>query len=581
MNKHKNNLVLLTVLTLVTFGNCLPNGFVGDDEFLFIKNPFFHSWNNFPKLFTSQYNADQDAIFNDDTENINSGSVAYRPALSVTFFLDYSLWKDKAFGYHLHNVMLHLINTILVYWLMFLVLNAPVAALIAAVLFCVHPLKSEAVASIGYRADSLATLFMLVSFIFYVSPKWAGWKVKACSWLFFFLALFTKESVVVYPAILFAYDWLIKKEKPDDLLRSAWERYGGYVLILAFYLFVYFFVFPNTALHGVRDLPADTVVRVLATLWILGHYLTLFVLPPLVKQLPPLYAPPIEIGWGIQTVCSLTIFVIFALSVLYCTKKAKTHAFFLIWFLLAFIPVSNIIVIANPMAYRFMYLPSIGLAGFFALIIISLGRRLILLSLKMRQAMLAGLAAVCMITTVFLNFNWQSNTMMALAMVKDFPEYPVGYMHAGMIYFNAGVKEKAVELLSRSIELGLDDPRGLYLLALCSFDEPEVSKAYFLRSVREYPSYAHAYTGLGRIHLMENEYKEALSYLNKSIQLSPNWKAYAYLIQLMVLIDSREAAVNLIESSKGILKENEVEALSEVYGLTQKGDTPLPIDLGI
>jgi len=133
--------------------------------------------------------------------------------------------------------------------------------------------------------------------------------------------------------------------------------------------------------------------------------------------------------------------------------------FWLLWFVICFIPVSNIIAIANPMAYRFMYLPSVGLSVFVALILVQLQDYLITQGIytKLFNIISTSIVVICMIATFFLNLNWQNNIMMAIAMTKDYPEYSVGHLHAGMMYFNAGMNEKAKESFHKAQALGLEE----------------------------------------------------------------------------------------------------------------------------
>jgi len=577
---HKKNILVIAALTLLTFANCLPNGFVGDDEFLFIKNPFFHSLSNLPKLFTSDYIADQNAVFNDVSENINSGSVAYRPVLSLSFFIDYGIWQKNPFGYHLTNVALHLINSILVYWLVFLTLKDPLAALLAAIIFSVHPLKSEAISSIGYRADALAALFVLVSFVHFIKSKTAPGLNSLVAHFAFFLALFTKESAVVFPALVVFYDIFIERIKLVQIVKGFYSCYLGFIAVLAFYLFVYIFVFPNSSLNAVRAM-SSLSVHIATIIWIMGHYLTLFVFPMLVKLLPPLYSPPVKAFLGPQTAMALAAVALYFGLLVYSVRKNKRAAFFLVWFLLAFIPVSNIIVIANPLAYRFMYLPSLGLAAFAGMALVRIRPVLDLKSKKIFGMVTVLVVGICMVTTVFLNFNWQNNTMMAIAMVRDFPDYPMGYMHAGMEYFNAGLHDKAEELLKRSIELGLDDPRGLYLMGLIAINDLEKSRFYFEQCVRTFPSFAYAYAGLGRIEFMEKNYGQAVSRLMTSIALNTNWKVYIYLAQIYIVENRYDELEKMLEQASRRLPEDQLKAVKTVIQMIEEDGSIVPFDVGI
>lgn len=105
----RKSILILLVITAVTFGNSLFNGFVGDDEIFILDNKFYQSWGNYSKIFTQDYFAKQVERFTDTGVVVHnfSGSVAYRPVLSTTYFIDYWIWKLNPFGYHLQNLFCH------------------------------------------------------------------------------------------------------------------------------------------------------------------------------------------------------------------------------------------------------------------------------------------------------------------------------------------------------------------------------------------------------------------------------------------------------------------------------------------
>jgi len=290
----KRNLLFLILLTLLVFSSILRNGFVGDDEFLFVKNTFYRNVENIPDLFTSGYIADQDAIFNNKMEDINSGSVAYRPVLSATFFVDYWLWQDNPFGYHLTSLILHLANTLLLYGIIFLIFQSNTVSLLSSLIFALHPLKSEAVSSAGYRADSLACFFVLLALWFFMRADKKGVTSMMYSYIFFFLALFTKESAVVFPALAITYDHFIKKDSLNTIIKQFFSRYFGFFVILAFYLFIYINVFPNSSIAEVSLHSKTGITRVLTSFYILSHYLFVYFIPTSVKILPAPVLEPYE-----------------------------------------------------------------------------------------------------------------------------------------------------------------------------------------------------------------------------------------------------------------------------------------------
>ena len=124
------------------------------------------------------------------------------------------------------------------------------------------------------------------------SRPWGGKRkiVEALSHAALLLALFSKESAVVFVGILAAYDVLVKKEKVLDVLKHFYGRYLGYVLITLFYLYIYFYVFRNSAMDNARLLGGNVFTHATFAVDIFVQYLSGFILPLTVKVLPPLYA---------------------------------------------------------------------------------------------------------------------------------------------------------------------------------------------------------------------------------------------------------------------------------------------------
>ena len=579
MPQHRQSVLIIILIALVTFGNSLSNGFVGDDHLIVVNNTFYETWANFPKLFTPGYITDSDEAFNLDNFS-HTGSVAYRPVLSTTFFLDYWLWQRVPFGYHLHNLLLHVFNAILVYVLLFLIRKDPSLALFGAVLFAVHPFKSEAVCAVGYRADLLAAFFFLLAFGSYIfRDRLGAWKRGAIGLLShaaFLLAVFSKESAAVFVGILAAYDVLVRNEKIIDVLKHLYGRYLGYILITLFYLYIYFYTFRNSAMDDARWLGGSVLAHATAAVDIFVQYLAGFILPLTVKVLPPLYAPPAA---GSAAWAGLVLFIYLTYKV---CQREKAARFFVAWFLITLVPVANIIPLISPVAYRFLYLPSVG---FLAVMAILLTRWSVSLENFFRVARAGaalrwGITVLCAIATISLNMAWKSNLVMAAMMVRDFPASPIGYLHLGIEYFRMGAIDKAGMTLREGFKRGLDDPRGYYYMGLCYFNDWKRAAPYYEKSIRLFPRYALSYVGLGRIYVLSGHYPEAVPYLEQAVALAPSYAGYGYLIQAYLRTNHPEDALAVYNRARGTLRvRSQLDSLEKLIkeGSNLRGS----IDIGI
>ncbi len=545
MAKHRQSILIIILIALVAFGNSVSNGFVGDDYMVIVKNSFYDSWSNFPKLFDPSYITDSDDVFNKETY-FHSGSIAYRPVLSASFFIDNSLWQRNPLGYHAHNLLLHILNAVLVYFIFFLILKDLLLALLGAILFAVHPFKSEAVSAIGYRADVLAAFFFLAAFLAYIGrDRFRGARqrvVMLLSHAALFLALFAKESAVVFLGVLVAYDVLVKKEKTKAVLKYFYGRYLGYVLVTLFYLYMYLDVFRNSTLDNVRFLGGTVFSHVAIAVAIFVEYLTGFVFPGTVKILPPLYAPPMA---GYAAWAGLALFLFLVYKIFRRQKGSNATAFFIAWFLVTLIPVSNVVPLVSPMAYRFMYLPSIGLLAVAGIFLSKAGAYLDkrLRGVRVGAALRWGVIVLCVIQTIALNMAWKNNFIMATMMVKDFPRFPTGYLQLGMEYFMKGDVVKARKALQTGFDNGLQDGRAYHYMGLCYFNDWKRARPYYEESIRQFPYYALSYVGLGRIYVLGGHYAQAIPYLEKAIALSPSYAGYGYLIQAYIRMNRPDDAL--------------------------------------
>lgn len=163
----------------------------------------------------------------------------FRPLFILSYIVDSRIWQDRPFGYHLTNVLLHALNSFLVFKLglrLFQNLKLParsVTAGAAAVLFLLHPSHTEAVTWISGRADLLATLFCLVTLACYcafLDTRRRAFMVLAlvCG----ALALLAKESAICLPFLILIVGFYSSRG------RKVLADVGAFVLILIVFILV-------------------------------------------------------------------------------------------------------------------------------------------------------------------------------------------------------------------------------------------------------------------------------------------------------------------------------------------------------
>src|ERR1700720_1200269 len=178
--------LLLAVVALI-YGNTLRNEFTMDDGIYVLRNP-------------QVTNASVRGLFAP-----NKASNVFRPLTFATFALNWRLGGARPFGFHLLNLILHAVASLLLYLLLEALLGASpsgkAVAFAAALVFAVHPLHTEAVSSVVGRAELLAVGFLFAAWILHLND----WQISAV--ICFVLALLSKESAVVFLPLLLVGDY--------------------------------------------------------------------------------------------------------------------------------------------------------------------------------------------------------------------------------------------------------------------------------------------------------------------------------------------------------------------------------------
>ena len=175
--------------------------------------------------------------------------MTYRPVVTFSYFIDYSLWHLNPAGFHLTNILLHAVNVVLVYLLVSAVSRSRTASFLTSILFALQPLLTEAVNGISYREDLLTTTFFLGAILLFIKSKIQNPKSKIVNCLYplslfsYLLALCSKEVAITLPLIIFLLDWLLGDK--SRIKKNTINYYIGFILVSGFYLFLRFVWFHN------------------------------------------------------------------------------------------------------------------------------------------------------------------------------------------------------------------------------------------------------------------------------------------------------------------------------------------------
>ncbi|NIP30994.1 MAG: hypothetical protein GTN59_10660, partial [Candidatus Dadabacteria bacterium] len=189
--------LILFLVSFTIFAPSLNNDFVWDD-IVYIKE-------NIERL--KDYSPGLSKLIPRKKENKATGYVGiWRPVLISSWALDSKLWGLSSFGFHLSNIVLHCVSTVLMFLFCSMILSRfniahgiKISGL-AGLVFAVHPVHVETVSFISARSDLLCAVFILLAMIFLVLSYNKLYLLLA-SFPFFYLALLSKETAIVVPLL--------------------------------------------------------------------------------------------------------------------------------------------------------------------------------------------------------------------------------------------------------------------------------------------------------------------------------------------------------------------------------------------
>jgi len=397
--------VFLFLICLLAYANTLRNGFVFDDNTIIQRNPLVQSTGEFPKLLTTAYWSGE-----------GRSNRLYRPLTLATFALNRMMGEAKAWGFHLANVLLHGAVAALLFILLHELFGLKEVALIAAALFAVHPIQTEAVAGLAGRGDLLSAFFVLLAL--WLDRRGGGRTPGGRSLSFsgslfsFFLALLSKESAVAFPALLILTDRLAGRPESATRRRRAYElvaTLGVLCLYLALRIRVLGALMEPGRIADVDNPLArlPSFQRVVNAVALLGKYLGLFLYPARLSadysapQIPPVGGlTDIRFLMGLAAVSLLTFLALRG------WRRFPPLAWGIGFAGAAFILVSNLAFpIGTIFAERLLYLPAAGLCAAVG----SVGALVATKRPRLVRTVLVALLAILFAATVRRGRDWRDD----------------------------------------------------------------------------------------------------------------------------------------------------------------------------
>jgi protein O-mannosyl-transferase len=501
----------LAALALIAYANALPNAFHFDDMDGIVHNPALRNVENIPAFFV-------------DIGTSGPGAKDWRPFLQITYALDYAVGGLNPAVFRITNLAFHIGAA----WLIFLIVgeiqnirrekkspessvSAHTAGFIAAAIFVVHTVNSEAVDYISSRSSVLVAFLYLLAFYCYLRGFFSNGEPAAARWRWaglaaFALGLGTKATAITLPAALLASEMLLVIDRSENPIRAFRDKpkrlikyfpiaaVGAAYVLLRFILLRGYFrrVLSSGELTGVTS---TTYLLTQFRAWI--YYLKLFLWPyPLITDFR-------GFGWSRSLWDGRVAFslILIAAILAFAWRRRKREpmlTFFVLWFFISLLPEASFIPLFDAVTGYRAYLAYAGVS----VVVVLLGSKFTTWIVKragvenvadarMRVGYGAVLAVVVLaltLATISRNRVWKNALTLWTDVVQKDPTNARAFANLALTHIEKQDYQKAGELLDQAVKLG-----------------PKTGSAYMLRGYLTYV------LGQGDLGLAD---------LNSSIQLS-------------------------------------------------------------
>ena len=490
-------LLILIVLTFVFYKPILTYQFVWDDTQLYINPNKIPPDKPFDKVFEN-FIPQKDRMYIPLTylfwSFISAAGGVYNGNFNPTPF-------------HLLNLLLHIVNTVLVFLIIKKLLNNVFWAFVGAFIFSLHPIQIESVAWVSETRGLLSAFWGLLAVLIYLQKSKSGVKIPTCSILILF-SILSKPSGIVFPFIIVLLDWYKNDiTNPVELLRRNY----------LFLLIIVPFVFISFQAEATKTISFEIPVYWRPLIWInsFGFYVEKFFFP---WNLSP--------GYGL-TFIFLRNNPIFFYSVLVGLSaivagviiRRKEYWFGLLWFLIGYLPVSNIVTFYyqywSTVADRYVYFSVIG----FAFFVSYFGTQYLK---KYKTYLIISLGVIFFLIAQKELPKWKDEFSLWQDCIEKYPDRsPHPYLGRGMLFESRGNLFDALNDYSKALAIDSSYYFGYYNRGNVYLDLHKYSDAIrdFTKAIQLNPNYVNSYVNRGICYLELGEFKKSIEDFTMSLRL--------------------------------------------------------------
>jgi tetratricopeptide (TPR) repeat protein len=530
---HRTVLIIIFGLVFFLYADSFKNKFVWDDEILVVQNNYIKYTHHIPDYFTQNTfkGGDRDSNF-------------WRPVQLFSYLVDFKVWGLNPFGFHLSNTLYHAMVCVMVYIYLFLLFRRKELALLATLIYAVHPIHTEAVTYIAGRADSQAAFFILLSLCLYLrytqSEDSKSILVYFGSFLSFILALMSKEMSSLLPAYMLLSDLATFKSQSRHSWINVVLRYIPFLALMGIYGHLRATDLDFATIPLLTDQPADKIpvfMRFITfTRSLFGFmyneatrnfdlgYLWLLLFP---FNLHMERGTPYALKMTLPYFVSFIAFIGLILLAVFYFNRSKVRFFGLAFFIVGMIPFMDIVPLNANMAEHWLYIPAVGIIVFVSDLVISF--------LKIQQhhsiqdilkkitfSLVPVYLIYCGILTMIRNLDWKDEFTIWKETARLSNSSHI-HGNLGVAYGRRQDFESAKKEFMQALRLQFNYPEahnnlGVILLMQGKLED---AKREFEYAIQFNPNYSNAYKNLGDVYSKTGQMDKAKEMWHRAVEINP------------------------------------------------------------
>ena len=519
----------LLVIGSIIYSNTLNSPFVFDDDGFILNDKNI-------RMTELTIESLSDAAF--------KGQPRHRLLPNISFAVNYYFGQYQVFGYHVFNIMVHLLTGILLFLFIRITLKIEtwrtgtppqssshlLIPFFAALIWLVHPVNTQAVTYICQRMASMVAMFYILSMLLYAYARASqrsasGYPIKTAMLftgciLSGICAVASKENAGVLPLFILLYEWFFFQDlKPIHTNKRLVLIIGGMMVLFGAIAIIYLGENPADRIlksYKYRDFTLPQ--RVMTEFRVVIYYISLFLLSfPNRLNLEHDYPLSLSLADPWTTASSMIAIVFLIGLAVYTAKKNRLLSFCILWFFGNLLIESSVIGIEIIFEHR-TYLPFMMIFFVFALTM-----------LRYIKPKRLGIGLLCTITAVFSlqtfqrNSTWQNELSFYGDCVVKSPEKFRPHNNLGIALYDANQFDNAVKQYKKALQI---DPYSRY--AKSTFNNlgnaelklynANAAITHFSKALQIDPNFDKALNNMGNAFIQQKKYKKALFYFNKIIE---------------------------------------------------------------